>query len=95
MAALLQDERVQSRKDIEAAFAAFDANRRERSQWLVQSSRFIGDCYEWRAPGIGNDFKKIEHEINTRNAIVGDFDMEKMCRDCTEELTKALRQSNL
>lgn len=95
MATLLQDERVKSPKDLEAAFTAFDANRRERSQWLVQSSRFISDCYEWQAPGVGDDFKKIEHEINTRNGIITEFDIEKMCSDATEELTKTLRQSNL
>jgi len=95
MALLLQDERVQSLKDLEAAFTAFDANRRERTQWLVQSSRFIGNSYEWQAPGVGDDFKKIEHEINVRGKIIGGFDIEKMCSDATNELTKALRQSNL
>lgn len=90
MSTILSDERVKSTKDLEAAFAAFDANRRERSQWLVQSSRFIGDAYEWRAPGVGDDFKKIESEINRRNGIIGDFDISNGCNEALQELEKCL-----
>ncbi|KAK5076229.1 hypothetical protein LTR64_006293 [Lithohypha guttulata] len=95
MAALLSDKRVQTSEDIEAAFAAFDSNRRERCQWLVQSSRFIGDAYEWRAPGLKDDFKKIESEINRRNSIIGDFDIDQGCKDATDELTKHLDRARL
>lgn len=94
LATLLADERVNSHADIEAAFTAFDANRRERGQWLVQSSRFIGDAYEWRAEGCGDDFTKIESEINRRNGIIGDFDIEDGCRDAMKELDKFLSQAN-
>ncbi|KAK5943263.1 hypothetical protein PMZ80_004270 [Knufia obscura] len=95
MAELLADDRVQSPADVEAAFTAFDVNRRERTQWLVQSSRFQGDSYEWRAPGLGDDFQKIEGEINSRNGIVGNFDVEQGCKDAVQELAKIMRQSNL
>jgi salicylate hydroxylase len=87
MAELLADPAVDSTKDIEKAFAIFDATRRERGHWLVQSSRFTGDCYEWRAEGVGRDFKKIEDEINRRNAIIADFDIESSCRRAKIQLT--------
>ncbi|KAJ0426555.1 hypothetical protein BJY00DRAFT_91792 [Aspergillus carlsbadensis] len=90
LAALLADPRVQNHPDLEAALTTFDSSRRERTQWLVQSSRFIGDCYEWRADGVGNDFRKIEEAINHRNAIITDADVEKMCRDAKEALGEAL-----
>ncbi|KAL4788383.1 hypothetical protein BJX76DRAFT_345001 [Aspergillus varians] len=60
--------------DLEAVLAVFDASRRERTQWLVQSSRFISDCYEWRADEVGRDFAKIEEEISWRNGIIMDVD---------------------
>ena len=81
LAELLKDDAVRSHADLEAVFAAFDAVRRERCQWLVQSSRRIGDCYEWRASGVGRDFKKIESEINERLGIISDIDIEGVCKD--------------
>jgi salicylate hydroxylase len=90
LATLLSDPRVQKHSDIETALAVFDACRRERTQWLVQSSRFIGDCYEWRAEGVGRDFRKIEEAINRRNAIITDADVGGMCREAKEMLGKRL-----
>ncbi|KAL4940838.1 hypothetical protein BDV06DRAFT_230098 [Aspergillus oleicola] len=90
LATLLSDPRVTSHSDLEAALSTFDAIRRERSQWLVESSRFLGDCYEWRAPGVGRDFAKIEREINTRNGIIYDFDVEWTCKEARELLGEKL-----
>ncbi|KAH8587905.1 hypothetical protein B0O99DRAFT_747236 [Bisporella sp. PMI_857] len=90
LAELLADERVKTRNQLEAVFATFDAERRSRTQWLVESSRWIGDCYEWRAEGIGRDFSKIENEINKRNAVIANIDMEEMCAQAKEELGKRL-----
>lgn len=81
MAELLRDESVRTHKDLDSAFAAFDKSRKERGQWLVQSSRRIGDCYEWRAEGVGRDFKKIEDEINERMSIICDIDLVKHCEE--------------
>lgn len=89
LAELLKDEAVRSHADLEAVFAAFDAVRRERCQWLVQSSRRIGDCYEWRATGVGRDFKKIENEINERLSIISNIDIEGVC-----DQAKALLRRN-
>jgi len=71
-------------------FAAFDAARRERCQWLVQSSRRIGDCYEWRAKGVGRDFKKIEEEINERMGIISSLDIHEACEQAREYLKRNL-----
>lgn len=94
MAELLADEQVKSTKELEAVFATFDAVRRERGNWLVQSSRWLGDCYEWRAEGIGRDFKKIESEINERNGIIANIDMVKMCEDARARLSERLASTS-
>ncbi|KAH6656041.1 hypothetical protein BKA67DRAFT_516187 [Truncatella angustata] len=86
MAELLADEQVQKSSDLEAVFATFDEARRDRSHWLVQSSRFVGDCYEWRAEGVGKDFKKIEEEINSRLSTIGKVDVQKFATDARENL---------
>ena len=93
LAELLADKRVRDRHDLDAVFSAFDASRRARSQWLVQSSRRIGDCYEWRAEGVGSDLRKIEHEINTRNGIIANFDVAGACVRAREQLGRLLSKS--
>lgn len=92
LAELLADDRVQTLRDIEAAFATFNDQRKERGQWLVQSSRWLGDCYEWRAPGIGRDFAKIEHEINTRNGIIANVNLAEMCDQAKQSLSTRLKE---
>lgn len=89
---MLGHERVKTVQDLEAVGKTFDRVRRQRTQWLVRSSRFIGDCYEWRAEGVGRDFGRIEHEINARNRIIGDVDVEEMCRSAVGELEGRLKR---
>jgi salicylate hydroxylase len=78
---------------LEKVFTIFDAAHRERSQWLVQSSRFIGDCYEWLADGIGKDFTKIESEINRRHGIISNVDVGEMCDKAKEHLNQLLAET--
>lgn len=93
LAELLADERVQSTQDIESVFATFDELRRERGHWLVQSSQHIGDCYEWQADGVGEDFSKVEEEINRRNGIIANVDVSKMCEEARAHLSKVLESA--
>lgn len=81
---------VDSSRDLPSVFETFDECRRERSQWLVQSSRWIGDCYEWLADGIGSDMAKIESEINERNGIIANFDLEGEVAQAKGDLQKRL-----
>jgi salicylate hydroxylase len=77
---------------LETVFAAFDASRRERSQWLVKSSRFIGECYQWQAEGVGRDFARIEEEVNKRVGIISTYDVVGMCEQAKEDLARRLQQ---
>jgi salicylate hydroxylase len=92
MAELLADENVNSSRNIEAVFSTFHEVRYERGQSLVQSSSRIGNVYEWRAEGIGNDFDKMEKEINQRNDVIGgeDVDVSEMCKEARKKLREKL-----
>lgn len=90
LAEMLSDDHVQSGKDIATTFSVFNECRKERGQWLVRSSRIIADCYEWRAEGIGKDFAKIEKEINRRNGIIANVNVQQMCDDARDLLVKRL-----
>ncbi|SMY22029.1 unnamed protein product [Zymoseptoria tritici ST99CH_1A5] len=90
IASLLADESVQSASDIGAIFATFDEVRRERGHWLVQSSYRMGNCYEWLTDGVGEDFGKIEEEINRRNAVIADVNVQGMCDEARGVLRKKL-----
>lgn len=91
LADLLADDNVRTQKDIEAAFATFDVQRRDRGHFLVQTSAHIGNCYEWLAEGVGSDFSKIEQEINTRNSKIADVDVAKMCQEAKDRLQVMIR----
>lgn len=79
---------------VEAAFAAFDACRRPRTQWLVQSSRRTGDLYEWRAEGVGEDIAKIHEELQWRCDRIWKGDVSEMCAEAREELDKRLKSAS-
>ncbi|KAK7755590.1 hypothetical protein SLS62_002525 [Diatrype stigma] len=91
LSSLLADERVRSHRDLEAVFAAFDAARRERAQWLVQDSRRTGELYEWNAEGAGKDLKKIEDELRNSYAVIWNYDMDKAVEDAKAELGSRLK----
>ncbi|KAK7225060.1 hypothetical protein V2G26_013063 [Clonostachys chloroleuca] len=86
LAELLSDRRVATRRDAEHAFATFDAVRRERGSWLVQSSRHIGNAYEWLVPGLEDNLDRIEADINHRNGIIANVDVASMCSQAVAEL---------
>ena len=92
MAELLADERIGQNggKGIEAAFAAYSEQRLERTQDLVQSSRRSGNLYEWRAEGVGRDFKKIEEEVRLRCNKIWDGQIEDYAKEVRELLGKHL-----
>lgn len=90
LAELIADDKVHSLADLETAFAVFDEVRKERGQWLVRASRRAGDLYEWRAEGVGCDFKKIEDEINSSNAVIAEVDVRRMAQEAKEVLQRRL-----
>ena len=92
MIELLADPKVHEAgyKGIEAAFATFNDCRKERGQWLVQSSRREGDLYEWRAEGVMDDVGKIEAESTERCHKIWDAQIETMVAEALQELRQRL-----
>lgn len=72
-------------RSVAAALQAFSAVRMERSQWLVQSSRDMGDIYEWRYPGTGEDSAKCKAEFERRARKIWDFDVDGMVTEANKE----------
>ncbi len=76
---------------IETLFATFDASRRERDQWLVQSSRRAADLYEWRLPGTGREhFEAMRRDIEERQAICWNIDLDKAVMEARMDLRRRL-----
>ncbi|KAI7158470.1 salicylate hydroxylase [Hortaea werneckii] len=92
MADLLADPQVQAAgsKGLTAAFQAFSDTRKERTQWLVQSSRREGDLYEWRADGVGDDFERIHQECKQRCETIWNGQIDDMIREAKGSLNSIL-----
>lgn len=88
LASLLADDAVRGPDDLEAVFAAYDAIRRERDQWLVRSSRRAADVYEWRE--LGRDFDAIHKDMQERQEYIWGVDMEKQIEEARQDLRKRL-----
>lgn len=94
LSSLLEDDCVAQPEDLEAVFSAFDENRRERDQWLVQSSREAADMYEWRAPHIGKGYDEgIQKEINDRQARIWGIDLGEAITSARAALHRRLTAS--
>ena len=64
-----------------AAFKAYDATRRERDLWLVESSRKVSDTYEWANPDCGSDPEKCLKDVESRSRKLWQFDIDAMLKD--------------
>ncbi|OBT39595.1 hypothetical protein VE00_10799 [Pseudogymnoascus sp. WSF 3629] len=79
-------------KAVSAALQAYSTVRLERSQWLVRSSREMGDIYEWRHPATGSDPAKIKADIESRSRNLWDFDVGRMVAEAKAECERMLKQ---
>jgi salicylate hydroxylase len=86
LAELLADEKVDSYQGVEAAFEIYDAFRRPRGEFLVQTSRFMGEAYERRNKTTGDDLDKVRNELMGRNSMIHDVDVEQVCRNARAQL---------
>ncbi|KAE8356276.1 hypothetical protein BDV28DRAFT_154751 [Aspergillus coremiiformis] len=77
---------------VQAAFAAFSVVRRERSQWVVKSSREACEIYEWNDPHCGSDMDKAYEEIKRRSQKIWHFDIDGMLRELELEYGRYLAE---
>ena len=75
---------------VEAAFAAFNESRIERTQWLVSSSRVIGNLYQYRDPECGSDPWKIKAKIVPRFRQIWNADIAHMMSEAAADMLRIL-----
>lgn len=75
---------------VRAALAAYETVRLPRSRWVVESSRILGELYEWQYAPTGQDKDKCEKEVNWRSRRIWDYDINEMMRQTAEEYQKQL-----
>lgn len=90
LAHLLADAQVKELPHLEVAFAIYDEHRRERTQWLVSSSRRAGDLYEWLTADVGADVPKLAREVHERLSHVWNYDLADALREATKALYRRL-----
>ncbi|KAL4758587.1 uncharacterized protein BDW70DRAFT_152396 [Aspergillus foveolatus] len=80
----VQDSRVSKGKALNAAFETFNAIRRTRSQWLVNSSRRVCDFYhqpEWADPAKWVKAESCFEELKDRSYKIWHFDYDGMIKE--------------
>ena len=79
---------------LRAAFSTYEGVRFERTQWLVETSRFIGELYEWQVPECGRDPAKCLGEVESRSHKIWDYDIEGMLRETRELFDQKMKRSS-
>ena len=91
LSTLLADDLVRDAAGLEAAFAAFEANRRERTQWLARSSREAADIYEWRSAVVRTRWgEDAQAEIERRQEFIWNIDLDEAVREARADLARRL-----
>lgn len=90
--AVSRQPRLNQSATVRTALQVYNNVRYERSQWLVDSSRIIGDVYEWRDPECGSNHKKIAHEIYTRSHKVWDYDVDAMVENALDQFRRGVKE---
>jgi salicylate hydroxylase len=93
LATLLADPAA-NRANLPAVLEAYDAARRERGHWLVESSRHLGRMYDWQE-SMGSDMAAIHADLEARYKIIYADGAEAMCEAARGELRKHLAASRL
>ena len=79
---------VSKARVLSAAFEAYDAVRRERSQWLVRSSRRQGQKVKGLDPEIGKDFDKFKEDTGAFMEQFFYYDFRAMLQQATDEFER-------
>jgi salicylate hydroxylase len=78
---------------VRAALNAYSHVRKERSQWVAESSRVIGQVLEWRYPETMRDWEKCQAELTWRSHRIWHWDQQAMLREAQAEFEKLLSES--
>lgn len=75
------DERHSKSELLRIVFTIYTDSRLERAQWLVRTSRFVGEMYEWQDPVVGNNPELCAKEIDWRSKKIWHYDIDGMIAD--------------
>ncbi|KAK7977177.1 hypothetical protein PG988_004667 [Apiospora saccharicola] len=75
---------------IERALQAYSSVRMDRSQWLVRSSREMGEMYQWRYGPTGRDAERCHDKLDKASRQLWDFSVESMVLDARKKANAAL-----
>jgi len=78
---------IQSAKEIEAVFAAFDHVRRPRTQKLVTTSREAGEIYEFER--LGDDVGRITEDLQKRYRWIWEEDLDAQLEKAQKYMKEA------
>ena len=75
---------IKSSDQVMAAFRAYDAVRRPRTQKLVRTSREAGALYYLSLDGVGADLDKVKRNVDTRHTWLWEEDLEGEVREAMQ-----------
>jgi 2-polyprenyl-6-methoxyphenol hydroxylase-like FAD-dependent oxidoreductase len=97
LAALLHSASQHAKLDrptaVRAALQVYNNVRYDRSQWIMDTSRVIGDVYEFRDPQCGSNHEKIAHEIHSRSHKIWDYDVDGMVDDALSQFVMTMKET--
>ena len=91
LAELLGDHRVQSARDVEAAFQAYDEIRRPRAQRVVTSSKENADLLCLCLNGVGDDETKLKATFQERMRWLWDLDVQDQVEQARQKMMSYLQ----
>jgi salicylate hydroxylase len=88
--ALQENADLDKTQALEKAFRVYDSARRERSQFLVESSRRQGELYKREIEEVGLDWEKFVDDTRKRVHPLFDFDWQGTMTKAVDELNSSL-----
>ncbi|KAI0973118.1 putative salicylate hydroxylase [Xylaria arbuscula] len=81
-----QFAQTSNRLEIERALQAYSSVRIDRTQWLVRSSREMGEMYQWRYGPTGRDMGRCYTKLKKASQKLWDFSVEDMVLDARNKV---------
>ncbi|XPS95368.1 hypothetical protein M3J09_004659 [Ascochyta lentis] len=78
---------------VRGALRVYNNMRYDRSQWIMDTSRVIGEIYEFQHPECGSNHEKIAQEIQNRSHRIWDYDVDAMVHDSLDQFGGAMKET--
>jgi 2-polyprenyl-6-methoxyphenol hydroxylase-like FAD-dependent oxidoreductase len=76
---------------VRVALQVYNNVRYDRSQWIMNTSRVIGEIYEFQNPECLSNQEKIAQEIHDRSHKIWDYDIDAMVDDSLDQFGRAMK----